>query len=98
MTRVMAICLGVITASGLLGAQAAQSGDGRVARPARSTTPRIPPRAESQWTDAERALAKTYTRDGGASNDFRTFLHNPDTVKAMMPFIAYVSGESSLPP
>jgi 4-carboxymuconolactone decarboxylase len=98
MTRLMAIGLGVVTASGLLGDQAAQSGNGRVARPARLTKPRIPPRAESQWTDADRALANTYTHDGGASNDFRTFLHNPETVKAMMPFISYVSGESTLPP
>jgi len=98
MTRLMTICLGVLTASGLLSGQAAQSGNGRVARSTRLTKPRIAPRSESQWTDADRALAKTYTRDGGAGNDFRTFLNNPDAVKAMMPFIAYVSGESALPP
>jgi alkylhydroperoxidase family enzyme len=98
MTRLLAICLGVVTASGLLGARAPQDGGGRVPRPIRLAKPRIAPRPESQWSDADRALANTYTHDGGASNDFRTFLNNPETVKAMMPFIGYVSGESALPP
>jgi alkylhydroperoxidase family enzyme len=98
MKCLIAVGLGVVTGSALLMGQAVQSGNARVPQPARLTKPRIPPRAESEWTDADRALAKTYTHDGGAGNDFRTFLHYPETVKAMMPFINYVNGESSLPP
>ena len=64
----------------------------------RLARPRIPPREPAAWSDADRALAKSYTRDGGAGNDFRTFLNNPDTVTAMMPFISYVSAESGLSP
>jgi alkylhydroperoxidase family enzyme len=89
-----------MTASGVLGV-AGQGAQQRATNPASRivplTAPRIAPRAESEWTDADRELARQYTRDGGAGNDFRTFLHNPATVKAMMPFIAYISGESGLP-
>jgi 4-carboxymuconolactone decarboxylase len=98
MTRLIACVLGLVAASGLLGfpSQAQEQAADRSARTVRLKAPRIPPRSESEWTDADRALARQYTRDGGAGNDFRTFLHNPDTVKAMMPFIAYLSTDSSL--
>jgi 4-carboxymuconolactone decarboxylase len=99
MTRFMAIASGLAAVSWLsAGAAVQHDGDHSASRSVRLTTPRIPPVAESRWSAADRELAKSYTTDGGAGNDFRTFLHNPDTVKAMMPFIAYISGGSSLAP
>ncbi len=67
-------------------------------RPVRLTTPRIPPLAESQWTDQHRALIVEYTPDGRVGNGLATLLHVPELVEAIMPFVGFLSRESSLEP
>ena len=67
-------------------------------RPVRLTTPRIPPLAESQWTDQHRALVAEYAPDGWVGNGLATLLHVPELVEAIMPFVRFLSRESSLEP
>jgi len=65
-------------------------------RPVQLTTPRIPPLAESDWTDVHRQLVAKFARGGRAGNDLKTLLRVPEMVEALMPFNIYVSSESSL--
>ena len=44
----------------------------------RLTTPRIPPLAESQWTDQHRGLVGEYAPDGRVGNGLATLLHVPE--------------------
>ena len=67
-------------------------------RPVRLTTARIPPLAESQWTDQHRALVAEYAPDGRVGNGLATLLHVPELVEAIMPFVRFLSRESSLEP
>ena len=67
-------------------------------RPVRLTTPRIPPLAESQWTDQHRALVAEYAPDGRVGNGLATLLHVPELVEAIVPFVRFLSRESSLEP
>ena len=60
-------------------------------RPVRLTTPRIPPLAESQWTDQHRALIVEYAPDGRVGNGLATLLHVPELVEAIMPFVEFLS-------
>ena len=62
------------------------------------TTARIPPLAESQWTDQHRALVAEYAPDGRVGNGLATLLHVPELVEAIMPFVRFLSRESSLEP
>src|SRR5262249_34948874 len=63
--------------------------------PARLSTPRIPPVAEAQWTEAQRQLAAKYARtDAG----FRTLLTLPQAVDGAMPMTSYLTNESTLVP
>lgn len=80
-----------------LGAQAIPDRPG-TRRPAQSATVRIPPLAETEWTDAHRQLAAKYARDGRAGNDLNTLLRVPEMVEGLMPFNIYISNESSLSP
>ena len=66
--------------------------------PVRLTTPRIPPLAESQWTDQHRALVAEYAPDGRVGNGLATLLHVPELVEAIMPFVRFLWQESSLEP
>ena len=66
--------------------------------PVRLTTPRIAPLPESQWTDTHRALATQYAPDGRVDNGLATLLHVPELVEAVMPFVTFLSQESSLQP
>ena len=65
---------------------------------ARLTTPRIPPLAESQWTDQHRGLVGEYAPDGRVGNGLATLLHVPELVEAILPFVRFLSQESSLEP
>ena len=64
----------------------------------RLTTPRIPPLAESQWTDQHRGLVGEYAPDGRVGNGLATLLHVPELVEAILPFVRFLSQESSLEP
>ena len=66
--------------------------------PVRLTTPRIPPLAESRWTDQHRALVAEYAPDGRVGNGLATLLHVPELVEAIMPFVRFLGQESSLEP
>jgi 4-carboxymuconolactone decarboxylase len=68
------------------------------ARPVSLKMPRLGPLPEAQWTDAQRKLVATLTRDGQAGNALRTLLHVPEIVAALMPFSSYLSTESTLSP
>ncbi len=65
-------------------------------RPVPLTEPRIPPLDESQWTDRHRAVVAEYAPDGRVGNGLATLLHVPDLVEAIMPFVRFLSDESSL--
>lgn len=67
-------------------------------QPGRLTEPRIPPLPEAQWTDVHRALVEKHARDGRVGNGFGTLLNVPELAEAMMPFINYISTDSSLSP
>jgi alkylhydroperoxidase family enzyme len=67
-------------------------------QPAALTKPRVPPLAESQWTDVHRQLVTKFSRDGHADNALKTLLHVPEIVDGLMPFTIYLSEESSLSP
>jgi alkylhydroperoxidase family enzyme len=62
------------------------------------TTPRIQPLPEAQWTDDIRTVFKRFGQGGPASNDFKTLAHHPELLKGIMPFAAYIAGESGLAP
>ena len=66
--------------------------------PVRLSTPRIPPLAESQWTDQHRALVAEYAPDGRVGNGLATLLHVPELVEAIGPFVRFLARESSLEP
>ena len=65
-------------------------------QPVRLTTPRIPPLPEAQWTDEHRALVATYGPEVRIGNAFRTLLNVPALVEAVMPFLLYITSDSTL--
>jgi 4-carboxymuconolactone decarboxylase len=64
----------------------------------RPAAPRLAPLDETGWTDVHRRLVATYAPGRRAGNDLRTLLRYPDVVEGVMPFAAYVTGGSTLPP
>lgn len=60
--------------------------------------PRLAPLPEAQWTDLHRSRVAKFSRDGHVGNDFRTLLHMPDLVDALVPYTSYLSSESTLTP
>ena len=66
------------------------------AQPVRLTAPRIPPLPEAQWTDAHRALVATYGPEVRIGNAFRTLLNVPALVEAVMPFLIYITSDTTL--
>ena len=66
--------------------------------PVRLTTPRVPPLPEGQWTERHRALVAKYAPDGRVGNGLATLLHVPELVDAIVPFVRFLSRESSLEP
>ena len=67
-------------------------------QPVRLTEPRILPVPEAQWTDVHRELVARYAPDGRAGNAFRTLLNVPELVEGIMPFLTYISNDSTLSP
>ena len=65
-------------------------------QPVRLTAPRIPPLPEAQWTDAHRALVATYGPEVRIGNAFRTLLNVPALVEAVMPFLIYITSDTTL--
>jgi alkylhydroperoxidase family enzyme len=60
--------------------------------------PRVPPLDEAGWGAAHQALVKTYAADGRPGNNLKTLLNYPEVVEGVMPFAAYVTGQSTLTP
>ena len=65
--------------------------------PVRLTEPRIAPLPESQWTAEHRARVDRYAPEVRIGNAFRTLLHVPELVDAVMPFLLYNTSETTLP-
>ena len=78
------------------GAQRTPGGeaDARVKTPA----VRIPPLAEREWTDAQRALVARFGAAGRADNDLATYLRHPVLAQNIMPFERYIASGSTLTP
>ena len=62
------------------------------------TEPRIAPLPETQWTAEHRARVARYAPEVRIGNAFRTLLHVPELVDAVMPFIIYTTSDSTLAP
>ena len=58
--------------------------------------PRVAPLPETQWTAEHRARAARYAPEVRIGNAFRTLLHVPELVDAVMPFIIYTTSDSTL--
>ncbi len=63
----------------------------------RLSEPRIAPLPESQWTDEHRARVDRWAPEVRIGNAFRTLLHVPELVDAVMPFRAYITRETTIP-
>jgi alkylhydroperoxidase family enzyme len=63
------------------------------------TAPRIPPVAESDWSDAQRAELAPLAARGPVLNVFKTLAREVDALKAFLPWGGYVlSRRNGLPP
>jgi alkylhydroperoxidase family enzyme len=61
--------------------------------------PRIPPLAETEWTEEQKDLAAPLAARGRVYNIFRTFLRAPEAFKAFLAYGGYIlSRRNSLPP
>ena len=54
--------------------------------------------AESEWTDAQRALVARFGVAGRADNDLATYLRHPVLAQNIMPFERYIANDSTLTP
>ena len=68
------------------------------ARPARLSSPRLPPLPEAQWTDVHKSIVAKYVADGRPGNALRTLLNIPELADNLMTFQAYLIRESTLLP
>jgi 4-carboxymuconolactone decarboxylase len=66
--------------------------------PAPATAPRVEPLPEAEWTSDVQSAFKRFGDGTKASNDFKTLARHPELLTNVMPFVAYVSRESTLPP
>lgn len=66
------------------------------ARPVRVTTPRVPPVAVAQLSDAQRAVLAKYRAGVKPGNAIRTLVTIPAMVDGLFPFQEYITYESSL--
>ena len=64
---------------------------------ARLSEPRIAPLPESQWTDEHHARVDRWAPEVRIGNAFRTLLHVPELVDAVMPFRVYITRETTIP-
>ena len=67
------------------------------AEPIRLSEPRIAPLPESQWTDEHRARVDRWAPEVRIGNAFRTLLHVPELVDAVMPFLVYTARDTTIP-
>ena len=63
----------------------------------RLTEPRIAPLPEARWTVEQRALVARYAPEVRIGNAFLTLLNVPELIEAVMPFVIYTAGDSTLP-
>ena len=63
----------------------------------RLTEPRAAPLPESQWTAEHRARVDRWLPEVRIGNAFRTLLHVPELIDAVMPFLIYTANDSTLP-
>ena len=63
----------------------------------RLAVPRVAPLPESQWTNQHRARVDRWSAELRIGNAFRTLLHVPELVDAVMPFLIYTASDSTLP-
>ena len=64
----------------------------------RADEPRVAPLPEAEWTAEQRAVVERYAPDGGAGNALRTLARLPVLADRVMPFLTYVSNDSTLSP
>ena len=65
-------------------------------QPGNTSTPRVMPLPESEWTAVHRDLITKYARDGKADNQLRTLLNVPEIVEGLMPLTVYLLEHSGL--
>ena len=63
----------------------------------RLSEPRIAPLPESAWTDEHRARVDRWAPEVRIGNAFRTLLHVPELVDAVMPFRVYITRATTIP-
>ena len=63
----------------------------------RLADPRIAPLPESQWTAEHRARVERWAPEVRIGNAFRTLLHVPELVDAVMPFLVYTARDTTIP-
>ena len=63
----------------------------------RLAAPRIAPLPEAAWSADHRALVDRYAPEVRIGNAFRTLLHVPELLDAVMPFLIYTASDSTLP-
>lgn len=62
----------------------------------RLTQPRIPPLAEAEWTDEQRAALEPFAKQGRLYNIYSTLGHNPTALQAFLAWGGYVLRRSQL--
>jgi alkylhydroperoxidase family enzyme len=92
---VLAVISVVVFASKRADLTAQSSGLPGDKQPQAVTQPRILPLPEAELTEAQRNLAKKYSRD---DLGFRTLLNMPAVVDGLMPFTVYITEKSTLMP
>ncbi|MDX1384402.1 MAG: hypothetical protein R3190_12195 [Thermoanaerobaculia bacterium] len=64
----------------------------------RPTSPRLEPVPAEDWSAEQRALVDRYAPELRIGNGFRTLLHVPELVEAVVPFVIYTAADSTLAP
>lgn len=67
-------------------------------QPGGTSTPRVMPLPESEWTAAHHDLITKYAGDGQADNQLQTLLNVPEIVEGLMPLTVYLLEDSGLSP
>lgn len=70
---------------------------GQTTEARRMDTPRIPPVAKADWTDAQRELLTPYENSDRLWNVFTTMANHPDLMRDWLVFASHILGRNSLP-
>ncbi|MEX2584292.1 MAG: hypothetical protein WD766_13560 [Gemmatimonadota bacterium] len=70
---------------------------GSLPQPQSPRTPRLPPLAESEWTEEQRAAYQRNRGEGVSENVLRTLIRVPALADRVIPFVKYLASESSIP-